>query len=89
MECRVKSIKDGDATALDIYDRLFEAQDLELLPVSRAVLDTATDLRAKWSLRSPDAIHLASALISNADVFLTGDRALARCADVRVEVLEG
>lgn len=40
-----------------------------------------------YNLKTPDALHYATAEISGAAVFLTGDRALSRCSEVPVEVL--
>ena len=57
--------------------------------MSADVIETATELRAKHSFRAPDAIHLASAILAKADVFLTGDQSLQRCPGLTVEVLSG
>jgi predicted nucleic acid-binding protein len=53
-----------------------------------AIADRAASLRARYSLSTPDAIHLASALASQADVFLTNDRALRRVQEVSVLLVE-
>jgi len=45
-------------------------------------------LRAGYGFKTPDAIHLASAIEAKAGIFLTGDGALARCTELAVEVLE-
>jgi hypothetical protein len=55
--------------------------------VSAEVIDRATELRARHGFKSPDAIHLATALESGANEFWTGDAALSRCTDVVVTVL--
>ena len=60
---------------------------LVVVDVTAAVIDRATDLRVKYGFKTPDAIHLASAIVESADVFLTGDVALARCTEVTVEVV--
>lgn len=65
----------------------FGGVELVLAEVSAAVIDRATDLRAKYNLKTPDAIHYATAIEVGALAFLTGDRALARCSEVLVEVL--
>jgi predicted nucleic acid-binding protein len=57
--------------------------------VGADVIEQATELRARHNFRSPDAIHLASALLHKADVFLTGDRNLQRCPGLTVEILSG
>jgi predicted nucleic acid-binding protein len=58
-----------------------------VLDVSAKVIDRATELRARHGFKSPDAIHLATALESGANEFWTGDAALSRCTDVVVTVL--
>jgi predicted nucleic acid-binding protein len=57
--------------------------------ITPEVVETATALRAAHGFRPPDAIHLATAILAKADVFLTGDRNLARCPGLKVEVLAG
>jgi predicted nucleic acid-binding protein len=48
---------------------------------------TGHGLRARYNLKSPDAIHYATAVEVGATAFLTGDRALSRCSEVPMEVL--
>lgn len=50
-----------------------------ILDVNRQIAMLAAKLRAEYSgLRTPDAIHLASALESGAKVFITTDKRLPR-----------
>jgi predicted nucleic acid-binding protein len=50
---------------------------VEPQPVSREVLLTAARLRADMpALRTPDAIHAATAILAHASEFLTGDRGI-------------
>jgi predicted nucleic acid-binding protein len=72
-----------------IYNGFFSRGGLELVDVSGDVIEQATELRAKHNFRAPDAVHLATALLVRADVFLTGDRNLERCPDLDVQVLTG
>ena len=46
---------------------------LEVVPVSRRILEDAAQLRATSKLKLPDAIHLATALQYQCDSFLTND----------------
>jgi predicted nucleic acid-binding protein len=62
---------------------------LDANPISSEVIEAATSLRATHNFRPPDAIHLATAVLAKADTFLTGDRNLARCPGLMVEVLAG
>jgi len=52
------------------------------------VADRAAYLRARYRLRTPDAIQLATALHSSADVFLTNDRDLRRVEEVPVLLID-
>jgi uncharacterized protein len=85
LECRCKPLREGDAALLACYEAAFGKT--RLLDISAAIIERATDLRAKYGFRSPDAIHLAAAIDCSADVFVTGDAALARCAEIAVDVL--
>ena len=87
LECRTKPTRDGDRALLERYDMLFGADRVVVLDVTAHVIDRATDLRARHGFKTPDAIHLASALESAATEFWTGDSALARCTDIAVTVL--
>lgn len=50
-------------------------------------MDHATDIRAHYGFKTPDAIHLAAAVVSGCDVFLTNDHRLDRFSDLAVEVV--
>jgi predicted nucleic acid-binding protein len=45
-------------------------------------------LRAKYSLKTPDAIQLAAAIYCSADYFLTNDKRLATVKNIKVLTLE-
>ncbi len=87
LECRSKPLRAGDTATLAHFDVFFAGIELTLAEVSAAVIERATDLRAKYNLKTPDALHYATAVEVGATVFLTGDRGLSRCSEVPVEVL--
>jgi uncharacterized protein len=80
-------MRDSDHELLGRYDSLFGAGRVAVIDVSTKVIDRATELRARHGFKSPDAIHLATALESGANEFWTGDAALSRCTDVVVTLL--
>ncbi len=63
------------------------ASRVAVVDVSAKVIDRATELRARYGFKSPDAIHLATALDCAVAEFWTEDAALSRCNDVAVAVL--
>lgn len=87
LECRVQPIKSGNGKLLGIYDAFFAGAELEVLAISNAVVDKATEIRATHGFRTPDAIHLAAAILGGASSFLTGDLALTKCQEIAVEIL--
>lgn len=89
LECRVRPLRLGQQDVIQNFDRFFEEGLTELIPLSQAVMLKAAELRATHAwLRTPDAIHLAAALASGCDVFLTNDQRLGRCTEIPVEVLQ-
>jgi len=69
------------------YEGFFTRRPLVLSDISAAVVERATTLRALHGFKTPDPIHLATAIEEHADAFLTGDATLARCPDIRVDVV--
>ena len=87
LECRVRPLREARQGLLELYEAFFAASDLRLLEITASVIERATDLRARHGFRTPDAIHLASAIDDGADLFLTGDLDLRRCGDLAIETV--
>lgn len=52
-----------------------------VVSVDRQIARKAAQIRARFNLKAPDAIHLASAIESKAKVFVTADRRIPRKID--------
>lgn len=87
LECRSKPLRASDAATLAQYDVFFAGVELMVTELTANVIERATELRARYNLKTPDALHCATALEVRAEVFITGDRELSRCSDVPTEVL--
>jgi predicted nucleic acid-binding protein len=87
LECRCKPMRDGNAKLLALYDNLFRTPELRIVEIDALVIDEATRLRATYGFKSPDAIHVASAIVEGAGAFLTGDQQLKRCTELNVELI--
>lgn len=66
---------------------LLQSSDVRLLPISRAVLERAARLRAETTLKTPDAIHAATALLAGAILFVTNDAAFRTLPGLNATVL--
>jgi predicted nucleic acid-binding protein len=88
METLVKPFQTQDQ-ALEAAFRavLFSASDVRLAPVSRAILEQAARLRASTGLKTPDAVHAATALDAGCTLFVTNDAAFRRVTGLNVVVL--
>lgn len=83
LECLVRPRRIGRPAEEELFARFFER--VFVVPIGDDVLDLAASVRAsRRSFRTPDAIHLASAQITQADLFLTGDKRLKSFKDIRV-----
>ena len=69
-------------------DILINSGQFRLLPVTQNIADSAAGLRARYNLRTPDALHIATAIDAGCDAFLTNDNGLKRVAEITVLVLD-
>lgn len=55
--------------------------------VTREIVEVAAELRSRHRLKLLDALHVASAIVNRADIFLSNDADLLRVTEVKVIVL--
>lgn len=68
-------------------DRFFDSPGIEIAGIDAAIIDRATVLRARMGLKTPDAIHIATAMQHGADRILTGDAGFTRCREIEIELI--
>lgn len=72
-EVLVRPLRQNDLELIAQYERLFDTL-LDARPISREVLLLTAQLRAETaSLKTPDAIHVATATLAEAAVFVSAD----------------
>jgi predicted nucleic acid-binding protein len=87
LECRVLPLREENAELLEDYEEFFSGLPSGLISLDARVFEKATDLRARHNFRTPDALHLAAAIVNECQLFLTNDAHLTRCTEIEVEVL--
>jgi predicted nucleic acid-binding protein len=87
LECRIKPLRLGVANILANFDAFFTRPDVRLLPITTAVFDRATVIRAAHNFKLGDSLHLAAAVEGGCDRFLTNDTRLSAFTGIPVEVL--
>lgn len=85
----VRPLRNGDTQTAQRYrDLLLNSSDFQVLPVSADIAEIAADLRARYNLRTPDAIQAATAIHAGCDAFLTNDGShLRRVTELQILVL--
>ena len=77
----------GDTAKLAVVDAFFVRPDVRLVPITTAVFDRATVIRATHDFKLADSLHLAAAVESGCDRFLTNDARLSSFTGISVDVL--
>lgn len=85
LESRIGALRNRQATHLETYRRFFLG--CVMVPMDAAVFSLATDLRVDYAIKTPDALHLAAALLGDATELWTNDKRLAAAAKNRIRIL--
>ena len=87
MECRVGPMRAGNASLLARYDEFFARSEIIWAPLTREVFARASQLRAAHRIKTPDALHLAAALVDGCTELWTHDDRLASVAAGHLRVV--
>ena len=78
----------GNLNLVQAYRRLLhQFPNLQIRAIDWNVAELAADLRARFDLRTSDALHVASAVAHGVQAFVTNDNRLAKIIDVSVLLL--
>ena len=86
-ETLMKPLQVNDQLLIDAYNDLL-TQNVQLIPITAAIARSAAELRARYNLRTPDALHVATAIDIGCDAFLTNDLGLKRVTELQVLILD-
>ena len=88
LETLVKPLRDGNLELASLYRQVLRGTSgLSCLPIQLAVIESAARLRAAHRLRTPDAIHAATAMESGCVLFVTNDPDFRRVPGLNVAIL--
>ncbi len=81
--------KVGDLVLAERYrDLLLHSLNFITLPITAPIAESAAKLRVRYQLRTPDALSVATAIITDCDLFLTNDVHLKRITEMPVLLLD-
>jgi len=88
LELLVKPKQSGEYILEDLYkSELATFPNLQIINLDMTIIDKAAEFRATYGLRTPDAIHIATAVVNGASEFITNDRGLKRVKEIKVRLL--
>jgi predicted nucleic acid-binding protein len=88
METLVGPLKSGDTALAHAYEQLFQQAQTRLLPITQPILREAARLRATTKLKTPGALHLATAQLAGCALFVTNDAGFRAAATISVVILD-
>ena len=88
-EILTRPLKLGNARLEREYrDILLYSGGFRLLTITAQIAESAAALRARYNLRTPDALHVAAGIDARCDAFLTNDTGIKRVTEIAVLVLD-
>jgi predicted nucleic acid-binding protein len=89
LEILVVPKRNGQEDLCRRYREIFQSfPNLTVLALETEIAEIASDLRARYSLRTPDAIHIATAIRAGAAAFISGDGRLSRVKELPILQLD-
>lgn len=87
-ETLVRPMREGNAKLETAYRAVFAAPEVDLVPATLELWDATARLRAETGLKTPGALHAATALRAGFALFITNDTDFHRVQGLPVVVLD-
>jgi predicted nucleic acid-binding protein len=87
MEVLVLPIRNYETDLINDYEILLSLPNIKLKTITQSILKKAAEIRANFNLKTPDAIHAATAILNDCTVFFTNDRGFGKVADLPVMII--
>jgi predicted nucleic acid-binding protein len=88
METLVGPLKSGNNTLLNAFEQALLGTNMRLIPITQPILREAARLRATTKLRTPDALHAATAQQEGCVLFVTNDVGFRGVANLPLVILD-
>jgi predicted nucleic acid-binding protein len=88
METLVGPLKSGNNTLLNAFEQALLGTNMRLIPITHPILRDAAQLRATTKLRTPDALHAATAQQEGCVLFVTNDVGFRGVANLPLVILD-
>lgn len=83
-----RAIATRDQKLVRAFSDVLLSSPIELHDVTHRTSVIAANLRATYKFKTPDALHIATALVRGCEAFLTNDRQLIQVSEINVLILD-
>lgn len=80
-------MKEKFEVAYQYRELLKSFPNLTISGINERIVDIASDLRGRYRIATPDAIHIATAIDFGAKKFVTNDKSLKKIKEIKIEIL--
>jgi predicted nucleic acid-binding protein len=88
LETITKPLRDNNIILENLFRTLFNTNEVRLIPTTIAIWERAARIRANTGLKTPDALHAATALAVGSTLFITNDVNFRRVSGLSVTILD-
>ena len=88
LETLIKPLRQGDTLLESLFRTLLNAREVRLIPATAPIWEHAARIRATTGLKTPDALHVATALATGSTLFLTNDPDYHRVPNLSLTILD-
>lgn len=79
--------RDSRLEAAQQWLDFFQYSGIQVIPLSPKLAVDAAYLRARYALKTPDSIHLATAMGQSSDLFIGNDKSLKKVSEIPMLIL--
>lgn len=85
----VYPLSTGNNQAILNFEKFIDGMNIQVIPIEKKIAFEAAKIRSKYqNLKALDAIHLATAILSDCKFFLTNDKQLRQVQEINVIVMD-
>ena len=85
----VYPLSHNDRQAIVNFETFLNGMNINVVPVDKSIALKAAEIRAKYTgFKALDAIHLATATLTNCDAFITNDKQLLQIKEIPVHSMD-
>jgi predicted nucleic acid-binding protein len=88
LECKIKPTRENHLALLADYEYFFNESMNIYCPINIEVLEIALKIRTNYNFKTPDSIHLATAIYCKCDSFVKNDKRFGSFQELKIITLD-